>query len=521
MSRQLQRKLEKRIKKSDKKLVLTPANTGLTPLQLSQLEELIKSAENLYNAGRLEPAEKLCRLILKIYPGYADAFHMLGGIATIKKKYARALEFYERAVAIAPDHRAILNNYGLGLKHVDRAADALKCFNKSLRLKSDCAETLTNKGSVLVVLGQIDDAIDCYAKAIKISPEFGKPYYNLAGAHKFEEGDEYSRLFEKIEPKIDSLPEIDRMNMNFAFGKYYESIKDYKKGFSYFLEANRIRRASIDFDIEELEKSFSIVRSALPEGKEWCSQTDVGSSSDVPIFILGMPRSGTTLTEQILASHPKVFGAGELKITSKAIAGLNFKDELFFPTDPEKRKVFAEEIAGRGDYFVKKMREYCSTTDHITDKMPQNFRYVGALHLMLPNAKIIHCKRNPVDTCLSNFRILFGDAMDYTYSLEELGRFYVAYCRQMEHWNKVLPGRFLDVQYEDVVSDVETQARRIIAHCGLEWDDACLDFHKTKRAVQTASVIQVRQPIYNSSVGRWEKYGELLDPLLKALEPVL
>jgi hypothetical protein len=240
-----------------------------------------------------------------------------------------------------------------------------------------------------------------------------------------------------------------------------------------------------------------------------------GNLSDLPIFVLGMPRSGTTLVEQIIASHPDVHGAGELldlqSITRRVVSGTGGFPGNILALDSVAMNKWADD-------YVAGLRKHSPDARYITDKMPNNFWFVGLIHLMLPNARIIHVKRNPVDTCLSCFTKLFSGTLNQTYDLSELGRYYVDYSRLMDHWRKVLPaGAFLDVQYEDVIADQETEARRMIDFCGLDWNDACIDFYKNKRSVGTASVTQVRRPIYKSSVERWRHYEKFLGPLLDTL----
>lgn len=521
MNRTLKRKQALQQKKDARKLKLTPASTGLTVPQLKQLQQVMMLANTTFAARQFQEAEKCCRLALSIYPKYADPYHLLGGIALEFDKYDEAVIYLGKALEVAPNSPITLNNYGIALKHQNRHEDALKALTKSLKLKSNYFEALNNKGSVLSVLGKVQEAIPFYEKAAKVNPLFGKAYYNLATAHKFKVGDAYSKLFEKMEPHLPDMTEQDQMNFHFALGKYYEDLKDYKTGIEHYLKANQLKKATLNYSVDTAEKMMDGMSKVFSIGGDWVERTEVGCQSDVPIFILGMPRSGTTLVEQILASHPKVCGAGELKLTNKVMSGLTINNKEIFPPDPKESAAFEKDIRERGEAYVREIRQFDPNAPHITDKMPQNFRHLGLIHLILPKAKIIHCRRNPVDTCLSNFRILFGEKMEYTYDLEEVGRYYVAYSKLTEHWKKALPDRFLDVHYEDVVGDIETQAKRLISHCGLEWDDACLDFHKTKRNVHTASTTQVRQPIYNSSVGRYERYGDLLKPLLKVLGPVL
>jgi sulfotransferase family protein len=248
------------------------------------------------------------------------------------------------------------------------------------------------------------------------------------------------------------------------------------------------------------------------------NKAGLGDPTDVPIFILGMPRSGSTLVEQVLASHPKVFGAGELKDFDQVVKTV-FGPDGAVVAYPEFLPSFgAEHLRRMGAQYLRRLRQHSADAPRITNKMPSSFFYTGLIHLALPNARIIHTMRNPVDTCLSCFSKLFSGEQNFSYDLGELGRYYRKYTELMEHWRHALPpGVMLDVQYEEVVEDFETQARRIVAHCGLEWDEACLAFHKNKRPVKTASALQVRRPIYQSSVGRWLPYKDQLEPLLREL----
>jgi hypothetical protein len=255
-----------------------------------------------------------------------------------------------------------------------------------------------------------------------------------------------------------------------------------------------------------LERTRALFSAEVMRARAGC-----GDPSEVPVFIFGMPRSGTTLVEQILASHPRVHGAGELSEFETAVAG------LAGPAGPPP-DIGAAELRRIGADYLARVVPLAPGAARITDKMPVNFRFAGLIHLALPNARLIHVRRDPVDTCLSCFSILFGGDQPHTYDLAELGRYYRAYDRLMQHWRKVLPpGVMLEVQYEALVQDFETQARRILAHCALEWDEACREFYHTRRPIHTASSVQVRQPIYRSSIGRNRPPKEMLAPLLEAL----
>ncbi len=311
------------------------------------------------------------------------------------------------------------------------------------------------------------------------------------------------------------------MSLHFALGKCYDDSGDYDKAFPHFMAGCKMKRAKLTYDPANAERQFAGLMEIFDQAaidRLRGSGDPPGDPSGVPVFVLGMPRSGTTLTEQIIASHPDVYGAGELhdllRIAERNIGGattpVSFPDNL--------RALDRQTLTAWGAEYVAGLKQRAPDAKRITDKMPANFFAVGLIHLMLPNAKIIHVNRNPVDTCLSCFTRLFNRKQEHTYDLAELGQYYVHYARLMDHWRKVLPaGAFLDVQYEDIVADQEAQARRLIAYCGLEWNDACLDFHNTKRSIRTASVTQVRQPIYTSSVERWRHYEKFLGPLLDAL----
>jgi Sulfotransferase family len=238
----------------------------------------------------------------------------------------------------------------------------------------------------------------------------------------------------------------------------------------------------------------------------------------MPIFVIGMPRSGTTLIEQIIASHPLVHGAGELQTFNDVILTVRGPDGNVLPYPDFLPALDATALQQIGARYIAEVRKLAPSGEHVTDKMPSNYYFAGLIHLALPNAKIIHSIRNPVDTCISCFSKLFSAEQNHTYDLAELGRYYKRYQALMAHWRRVLPAEsILDVRYEDVVADLERQARRIIDYCSLPWDNRCLSFHETERPVRTASATQVRQPIYKSAVGRWRVYEGQLDPLLRAL----
>jgi hypothetical protein len=314
-----------------------------------------------------------------------------------------------------------------------------------------------------------------------------------------------------------SLSVGDKIELHFALGKAYEDLGRHAEAFRQWLDGNALKRRHITYNEAITLAILDDARSVFTPELIRTSQIS-GQSSSVPVFIIGMPRSGTTLVEQILASHPQVVGGGELKHFSRAVESI--RGRLGGPTTlPDlMSNMTSEDFHDLGTRYLVEIERLARGAMHITDKLPNNFIYAGLMHLALPNAPIIHTVRDPIDTCISCFSKLFADEQNYTYDLTELGRYYRHYQALMEHWHHVLPpGRILDVRYEDVVADLEGQARRIIAHCGLDWDPRCLTFHQTERPIRTASATQVRQPIYDSAVGRWRVHTPFLGLLLAEL----
>jgi Sulfotransferase family len=369
-------------------------------------------------------------------------------------------------------------------------------------------------GAAHLVQGHIREAYAAFAAAVERAPRNAAIHLNLAGLARFTPDDPRLAALEKLAEAAPSLGEDDQIALNFALGKAHGDLNNTERSFRHLVNGNALKRRQIEYDEATTLAGFARMRAVFtPE----LMQTKRGSGdySRIPIFIVGMPRSGSTLLEQILASHSGVFGAGEIDDFAKAVTDL--------PGAPED---FPEFISGLPHDDLRRLsRRYVNSVSakapgvmRIVDKMLSNFAYVGLIHLALPNARIIHACRDPIDTCLSCFSLLFGDDLPYTYDLAELGRYYRAYATLMRHWRAILPeGVMLDVRYEDVVANLNRQARRLIAHCGLDWEDRCLEFHQTQRPVHTASVTQVRRPIYRSSVGRSQSYGALLGPLLDEL----
>jgi tetratricopeptide (TPR) repeat protein len=464
--------------------------------------------------NRLDEAAELLRRALTIEKRDPKLFLHLGAVLIDQGKIEEAAATLEQALALHPTSHDAINLMGRVAFRRGAFDAALAHYRHAVELKPDFSDAYSAMGNALHALGRFREAVDAYRNALALDPKNTSIYVNVADSKKFTEGDPQLLAMQAIE-RDDCLSPSERMFLHFALGKAYADLNDHARAFEHLLQGNALKRAQIIYDeaataalFERIEAVFT---PALIKKK-----SRHGERSHVPVFVLGMPRSGTTLVEQILASHPLVHGSGELTTLEGVIRTQRASDVLSYPNFvPMLDAACVKRIGAR---YLAEMRRIAPTgKSRVINKMPSNYLFIGLIHLALPNARIIHTIRDPVDTCISCFSKLFTLEHSYTYDLAELGRYYRRYQKLMAHWNQVLPqGRILDVRYEDVVANLESQARRIIAHCGLDWDDRCLAFHQTERPVPTPSAMQVRQPIYNK-IGRWRVHEPFLGPLLAEL----
>ncbi len=531
----------------------------------------------------LNMAEEYYRKVLSIAPHHLESINNLGAVLTEKECPEQSVSLIQQALNINPDYADAHHNMAIAQLMLEQEDEAEKSFNRELQLQPHKASPYLGLGQLYLSKKQLVEAESMAKKALEINAEDAKTHCLLGDIHtqsgfpeqaeadyahaldiepdlegaylglghlqmeqgnmdaaktsflhalhinpdsmgaklslvqvgKVKEDDEHMASLIEEGKDLDKMLETKALSLHFALGKCFDDIKQYDEAFPHFLKGNQLRRKRLSYSsdahsqyVDRIQHFFS-AENIEQLRSEACS-------SDLPIFVLGMPRSGTTLTEQIIVSHPDVHGAGELPDLldianhPKGMGG-EYPDNLEHITQVELKLL--------GEQYIKGLKARSPESKHITDKMPANFLCLGLIHLILPQAKIIHVRRNPVDTCLSNFTKLFGHkAQPHSYDLKEMGRYYRDYARLMEHWRKVLPqDAFYEVQYEDLVMNKEEETRNLISYCGLTWDDACLDSHKTERIVRTASISQVRQPIYTSSVERWRKYETYLTPLIDEL----
>ena len=484
------------------------------------------NAETLHNRGNVlsdlnRPAEALASYdrALALKPNYTDALNNRGNALSDLNRPAEALASYDKALALQPDYVGALNNRGNVLRRLNRQVEALASYDKALALKPDYIDAYDNKGVVLTELGRFNEASIAFEWAIKFAPKRTGSFFRLTSSKRLALGDTHLRAMEELARDMLLLNTEEQIHLHFALAKALADIGDQERSFRHLLDGNALKRKQTAYDeaatLWDLERMRAAFTGQIMRRKEGS-----GERSSVPVFVLGMPRSGSTLIEQILASHPKVFATGEIDDFVKAVVGLHGIAGGALPLPEALSRMSDEQLRQLGASYVGRIKGLAPTAERIVDKLPGNFLFAGLIHLALPNARIIHTRRDVIDTCLSCFSQLFAKNHPYSYDLAELGRYYQGYDALMAHWRGVLPENvMLEVQYEEVVADLEGQARRIVAHCGLEWDARCLEFHKTERSVRTASAAQVRQPIYQSSVGRWRAYEAFLGPLLAELDP--
>lgn len=477
--------------------------------------------------ARHQPDEAV-RWIENIFSFAPEHPRALLALATTQREaedFAAAAQSSRRAVALLPQSGEAHETLGQALQSLNRSEEALAEFDQAARLPMPRAESaLERKAVLLLELGRGAEALSAFDAALARTPTAASVWFNRCEAKSFTAGDPDIAAMERLlaESAVQGIARDDRISLLFALGKACLDAGDDDRAFACLAEGNRLKRETIPYDADALDQWVTdIIETFIPEQMERLSGgrgVSSGDPSEVPVFIVGMPRSGTTLVEQILASHPLVHGAGELRLIQSMVDQISGPDRVPLGYPRLVAATAPEDLSKLARHYLERVSVLAPGKPRITDKMPANFLYAGLIHAMLPNARIIHCRRDPVDTCLSCYTKLFAGEQKFAYDLAELGRFHKAYQRLTEHWHWLLPAaRYSEIRYEDVVGDLEGQARALVAFCGLEWNEACLAFHRLQRPVRTASVVQVRRPITRSRVGRWRQYARHLGPLLAEL----
>ncbi|MBS0388328.1 MAG: sulfotransferase, partial [Proteobacteria bacterium] len=467
--------------------------------------------------GVLDDAEFLLECVLELDPRYHAARFDYATVLMERQKHAEALGQIQRLYQTNPANSAFRTLEANALTGLGRHEEALRLFDE-LRAQTPNDHTLLLAiAHARKTIGQQGEAIEFYHRSADARPGFGDAWWSLANlkTYRFSDAEiERMRGYESAAATNDE----DRAHLCFALGKALGDRREFAASFDYFARGNAIKRAHVSHDAAHLEQRLRRQMQICTPGF-FAARTDAGCPADDPIFIVGLPRAGSTLIEQILASHSAVEGTRELADIPRLVHRLNGRETDQAPA--RYPDILAElEVAafrGFGEQYLADTRIYRGDKPRFIDKMPNNFRHIALIHLILPNARIIDARRDPLDCCFSNFRQLFANGQEFTYSLEDIGRYYRIYVELMQHWERVLPGRVLRVQHEDVLDDLEGSVRRMLDYCGLEFEPACLEFHRTERSVRTASSEQVRRPINREGVGLWRDYEPWLGPLKAAL----
>lgn len=472
-------------------------------------------ASLLIRTGRGEEALALLRGLVDHHGESAEAAHALAQALSQCGRHEDALAWCERCAALSPDTPAYWNDLGRALAKLQRFEEALQRYERAIALQPGRSDFHFNKGVALQALGRFDAAVEAHEAALSIQPILTEAHYSLSMIRR---GQDHGAEIERLEALLAEprLTDDRRVNGHFTLGRLYDECGDVAKAFRNFQSANDLKARQMPFDTARFDGYVdSLIE--IYDKDFFAARKDHGNPSRRPIFIVGMPRSGTTLVEQILASHPDVHGGGELDDIRQMINRLPaLTGDQAYPACAEAiDKALSRALA---EEYLSSLERRFPAAPHVTDKMTGNYLRLGLIGQILPNAIVIYCRRDPLDTCLSCYFQNFADGLAFSYDLRHLGHVYRAHERMMSHWNAVLPRPILEVAYESLVKEPEEQVRRLLAFCDLSWNRNCLTFHLNEREIQTASFWQVRQPLYTSSIGRARAYAAHLGPLRDGLE---
>jgi len=461
--------------------------------------------------GRLDQAQASYRQAVRLKPDFVEAHLNLGNACLAQGRLDEASESYRQALRICPDYAPAHNNLGTALQELGELQEAVACFQHAVRINPDYAEAHTNLGNVLQKLGD-GSALSQYERAIELHPQFASAYYHLAAMDPSAVTEVQMAQLEQLR-KSPGISSKDRSSANFAMGIVLDHRRDFDRAFACFEEANRVDDPGYD---AQQQADFVSALIATYSARFFATTEPPANRSGAPIFIVGMPRSGSTLVEQIISSHSRVCGAGEMKALKEIVQAVPEMTGASQPYPQAAAQLNQDDRRILAQQYLDRVRAVAGDADHVTDKTLDNFHHLGLIAQLFPEAHVIVCRRNELDVCLSCFfrRLVH---LPFSFDLQNLGFYYRQYDRLMKHWQTVLPLKIHEVEYEPLVADQENVSRRLLADCGLSWEACCLEFHRNKRPVSTAALWQVRQPIYSHCVDRWKHYQRHLGPLESAL----
>jgi len=469
----------------------------------------------------LDDAQLLLEAVLALEPDYQAARYDYARVLVERHQYARARAELDELLKIEPGNRYYRTLQATTVVGLGQHENAIAAYRELLADAPQPADLHLSIAHSLKTLGRQRESIEAYRAAAQARPHFGDAYWSLANLKTYRFADAEIVHMRAAEAAPDTGL-VDRYHLCFALGKALEDRGEYAESWAYYERGNAFKKSESRYRPEVIEtntrKQIEVCSSEF-----FARRTGWGAASTDPILIVGLPRSGSTLLEQILASHSRVEGTQELSDVQRMVVGLQGREpDLDNPRYPGVLADFtAEEFLRFGEKYLEDTQVYRTDRPHFIDKMPNNFRHIGLIHLMLPNAKIIDARREPMACCFGNLKQLFANGQEFTYSMEDIARYYRTYLELMRHWDRVLPGRVLRVLHEDLVDDLEGNVRRVLDFCGLPFESRCLEFHKTERSVRTASSEQVRQPLYREGLDQWKRFEPWLSPLANALGDAL
>ncbi len=494
-----------------------------TDIRPDHIEALTGLAGASHALGKGGYALTLLSRLTTMYPNEIEPYIMLAQLLQEDHKLNGALAAAEQALALAPEDPRTLSLMGRVKREMGLTAESLEWLAKASAAEPESAEFHNQLGVSHMELGEMEAARASFEKAIAIAPSALRVYTNLANAKKFTKDETHYKNFIAASETIGALSDHEKIGVHYALGKVYDDVGESRKAMEAFIAGARLKRAELNYNKQASLYLFDRIREVFTkDALEAKRKVIKGASTHAPIFVLGMPRSGSTLTEQIISSHSQVFGAGEVRTLNQSLTEAVTRDFSESVRFPEVFRFLSQKHADTiVANYLRDIPNWGGSTPRFTDKMLTNFFYLGLITVLMPNARIIHIRRHPIDNCISCFTRLFREDLPYSYDFDDLADYYLKYSGLMAHWRDVLPsGAFHELKYEDLVADTEGKARELLDFVGLPWEDQCLAFYETKRPVKTASVTQVREPIYTRSVERWKKYGDAIQPLVDRLADV-
>ncbi len=486
--------------------------------QPALLDAQLKLAEVLEQSGEGAAAIDRYRRVIALNPSDAAHHLRLGNCQLRLGDYSGAIDSYGAATRLSPGSPEAQYNLSLALRHGNRAGEAREAAERALALRPDYPAALLNLGILLEQEGDLAGAAAVYRRVLAILPACTAAYWSLANLRSVRFSPAETEAMRRLS-ESELAGSEDRTYLHFALAKDFEDKREYREAFEHLARANALKRSSTPYSRQFVEEQFAGIRETF-DAEFFSQRAGAGLAGAKPIFIVGMPRSGSSLIEQILASHSQVAGGGELP-TAQQIAHVDIPNRHGSPFYAAARLFRHDEFAELGRLYCDRNAELVRFRPRFTDKTPDNFVLIGLLRVMFPDATIIHARRHPLDTCLSCYKQYFTETQSFSYDLGDLAHYYRQYRGLMEWWHTVLPGTILDVDYETLVGNQEVESRRIVEFCRLPWEARCLDFHETRRAVKTASAGQVRQALYATSVHQWKHYEPWIGPLVDALADLL